>query len=83
MEGKKKDWIDKLKEEWVVDVRKWEVERDAAKYEQRKPRWTKPKMPSMEKAIVKPKISDFEMENTDDEDNEDKDGEGSEGGDSD
>lgn len=32
-----------LKLEWEKDVRKWEVERNSAKCERRKPRWTKPK----------------------------------------
>ena len=43
-------------------MRKWEVERNSAKYDRRKPRWTKPKMPTMEKPIPKPKVTDFALE---------------------
>jgi hypothetical protein len=51
-----------LKSGWINEVRRWEAERDSAKYDQRKPRWTKPKMPAMEKAVPKPKVADFEEE---------------------
>jgi hypothetical protein len=51
-----------LKSKWEEDVRKWEVERNSAKYDHRKPRWTKLKMPAMEKLFPKPKVADFEGE---------------------
>jgi len=51
-----------LKTEWEKDVRKWEVEKNSAKCDRRKPRWTKPKMPTMEKPIPKPKVADFAEE---------------------
>ena len=43
-------------------MRRWEVERNSAKCERRKARWTKPKMPVTEKMIPKPKVADFEEE---------------------
>jgi hypothetical protein len=66
-----------LKGGWDKDVKKWTVERDNAKYERRKPRWTKPKMPVMEKAIRKPMLADFSTEDSDsdEEDNNDDDSE--------
>ena len=39
---------------------RWEVERNSAKCDRRKPRWTKLKMPTMGKPIPKLKITDFE-----------------------
>src|SRR5271155_4837077 len=38
-----------LKSRWDKDVKAWNVEQDNAKFDRRKPRWTKPKMPAMEK----------------------------------
>ena len=52
-----------LKSEWDEDVRRWEVERNSAKCERRKPRWTKPKKPLMERAVLKPKVADFGDDN--------------------
>jgi hypothetical protein len=63
-----------LKSGWDDDV-KWTVERDNAKYERRKSRWTKPKMPTMEKIIRKPKIADFNVEDSSSEEEEDEQGE--------
>ncbi|KAF8156997.1 hypothetical protein B0H34DRAFT_848503 [Crassisporium funariophilum] len=64
------------KEGWIKDIKKWEVERDSAKYEKRKPRWQKPKMPPMEKAMIKPKVADFvEGNGEEDEDEDEEDGE--------
>lgn len=53
-----------LKDGWDENVKKWtiELERDSAKYDRRKPRWTKPKMPMMEKIIRKPRLADFNTE---------------------
>ena len=56
-------------------MKKWEVERDSAKYDKRKPRWQKPKMPPMEKAAIKPKLADFV--GVDDDVDEEEDGENS------
>ena len=67
-----------LKLEWEKDVRKWEVERNSAKSERRKPRWTKPKMPAMEKPIPKPKVADFVEESESAEENEEMEGEDTE-----
>ncbi len=73
-----------LKLEWEKDVRKWEVERNSAKCERRKPRWTKPKIPAMEKPIPKPKVADFVEERESSEENEEMEGEDtSDGSDSD
>ncbi len=44
---------------WAKEVEKWEAERDSARSGQRKPGWNKPKMPSMERALPKPKVSNF------------------------
>ena len=44
-----------LKSGWTKEVTRWESERDSAKYDQIKPRWTQPKMPAVEKAVSKPK----------------------------
>jgi len=73
-----------LKLEWEKEVKKWEIERNSAKCERRKPRWTKPKMPPMEKTIPKPKVADFVEERESSEENKEMEGEDtSEGGDSD
>jgi hypothetical protein len=48
-----------LKGGWEADVKLWMVERDSAKYDHRKARWTKPKMPPMGKALRKPLLADF------------------------
>lgn len=58
-----------LKGGWEKEVRKWNVERDSAKLEHQKPRWTKPKMPPMEKAHGKPLLTDFTGQDAVDEDN--------------
>jgi hypothetical protein len=64
-----------LKGEWEAGVREWGVERDDAKKDRRKPRWTRPKMPPMEKALRKPLLADFAVQgsesNEDDEDDGD------------
>ncbi|KAF8059865.1 hypothetical protein FPV67DRAFT_1424886 [Lyophyllum atratum] len=64
MDRKKKN--DAQKAEWARDVRKWEVEKNRAKCERQKPRWTKPKMPPAEKAAPKPKVADFVEESDED-----------------
>lgn len=64
-----------LKGGWDKDVKKWTVEQDNAKYEHRKPRWTKPKMPTMEKTIWKSMLADFNTEepgSDEDDDDDDK-----------
>ncbi|KAI9445811.1 hypothetical protein BJY52DRAFT_1127986 [Lactarius psammicola] len=71
----------KLKGGWEDKVREW----DSAKLEHRKPRWTRPKMPPLEKAIHKPLLADFVTQGSesdeDDEDNGDEnDGDGDDGG---
>ena len=68
----RKEKNDSTKEVWKHDVKRWETERDSAKYDHRKPRWKKPKMPPVEKGAPKPKVSDFvdESEEEDDMDNE-------------
>jgi hypothetical protein len=60
-----------LKSEWEKEVRNWEVEKNRAKCDRRKPKWTKPKMPAMEKSIPKPKVADFAEESEGDEEMED------------
>ena len=80
-----------LKSEWDNDVRKWEVKRNHAKCERRKPRWTKPKKPTVEKPIPKPKVANFrednegeeEMEGVEEEEDFDDGMRDSDGGDSD
>jgi len=62
-----------LKNGWDKDVKKWTVEQDNAKHDRCKPRWTKPKMPTMEKAPCKPLLADF---NTADMSSEDKEEDG-------
>ena len=63
-----------LKGEWEEEVRKWNVERDSAKLEHQKPRWTKPNMPPMEKAHGKPLHTDFTRQDAVDEDNSNSEG---------
>lgn len=58
-ESDRKERNNALKAEWTEDVRKWEVKKNRAKCERKKPRWMKPKIPTMEKAITKPKVADF------------------------
>ena len=65
-----------IRESWKEEIRRWETERDTAKFEKRKPGWTKPKLPPTEKAIPKPKVSDF-VDESEEEDN----GEGAADGD--
>lgn len=57
-----KAWNVVLKDGWDEDVKKWNVEWDNTKYDRRKLRWTKPKMPMMEKIICKPRLADFNTE---------------------
>lgn len=59
-----------MKGKWEGEVRKWTVERDSAKYDHRKLRWTKPKMPPMEKALPKPLLANFTMQDSESEDEE-------------
>ncbi|KAF8256848.1 hypothetical protein EI94DRAFT_1848315 [Lactarius quietus] len=63
------------KARWVKAVEIWGIEKECAKNDQRKPGWNKPKMPSMEKALPKPKVSDFAGESEEDEEDEDNKGE--------
>lgn len=44
---------------WVKEVKNWGIEKDSAKADHWKPNWNKPNMPSMEKALPKPKLGDF------------------------
>ena len=55
----------------MKEVEKWVMEKDSARNDRRKPGWNKPKMPSMEKALLKPKVSDF-VEGDEEEDDEDE-----------
>ena len=68
-----------LKSAWDNDVKRWTDEQDSARHDHRKARWTKPKMPTMEKALRKPMVADFNTENSsseqDDEDEDDEDDE--------
>jgi hypothetical protein len=63
-----------LKGGWEEEVKRWIVERDRAKLDHRKPGWTKPKMPPMEKAHGKPLLTDFTTQDAVDEDESDGDG---------
>ncbi|KAF8259253.1 hypothetical protein EI94DRAFT_1616693 [Lactarius quietus] len=63
------------KSRWVKAVEIWGIEKECAKNDRRKPGWNKPKMPSMEKALPKPKVSDFAGESEEDEEGEDNKGE--------
>jgi hypothetical protein len=78
----RKDRNGKLKSGWEADVKKWTVERDDAKNDRREPRWTKPKMPMLEKALRKPLLIDFVMqEDSEGGEEEEEEEEGLEGGD--
>ena len=57
----------------MKEVENWGVEKDSAKTDHRKPRWNKPKMPSMEKALPKPKLCDFAEESKEEEENDEAD----------
>ncbi len=75
----------KLKGGWEDDMRKWGIERDSAKQEHCKPKWTKPKMPPLEKAIHKPLVVDFvtqgfESDEDDKDDGDEDDGNVDDGG---
>ena len=61
-----------VKAGWVTEVKFWGIERETAKTDRRKPGWNKPKMPSMEKALPKPKVSNFAVDGEEDEDEEDE-----------
>ncbi|KAF8256637.1 hypothetical protein EI94DRAFT_1641876, partial [Lactarius quietus] len=68
------------KARWVKAVEIWGIEKECAKNDQRKPGWNKPKMPSMEKALPKPKVSNFAGESEEDEEDEDNKGKNCETG---
>jgi len=70
-EDERKEINATYKEQWHKEVKKWEIERDSAKFDKRKPRWKKPKMPTMQKAIIKPKIAEF-VEAIDEDEEEDE-----------
>ena len=55
----RKDQNGKLKSNWEAEVKMWCIEREAAKSEHHKPRWTKPKLPTLKKALRKPLVADF------------------------
>jgi hypothetical protein len=74
MDGKAQNAL--LKGGWEKDMKKWTIEWDNAKHDCCKPRWTKPKMPMMEKALCKPMVADFSTENKDMEDEEENEGNG-------
>ena len=63
-----------LKGKWEEEVKKWGIERDNAKTDHRKPRWTKPKMPSMEKALRKPLLADFAVQDSESDEDDENDG---------
>jgi hypothetical protein len=67
-----------LKRGWEDEVRRWGIARDQAKLDRRKPGWTKPKLPPMEKALCKPLLADFAPQEMDNNDN-DSDGDGPDG----
>ena len=77
------DWKEQnvqIKGGWEDEVRRWGVERDDAKHNRHKPRWTKSKMPSMEKALRKPLLADFATQPEDvDNNDDDSDGDGPDG----
>ena len=78
----RKERNDRVKGIWKQDVKRWEAERDSAKYDRRKPRWKKPKMPPVEKGSPKPKVSNFVDESKEEgnmDEDENKDGEISDG----
>src|SRR6266545_1389370 len=58
-----------LKTEWEKDVRKWEVERNSAKCDRRKPRWTKPKVAEFAEESESTKEDHNEGEDTSDSSN--------------
>ncbi|KAH8982739.1 hypothetical protein EDB86DRAFT_3050740 [Lactarius hatsudake] len=66
----RKERNSRAKARWVKEVEDWEVERESARSGQRKAGWNKPKMPSMEKAVPKPRVSDFEESNEEEEEGE-------------
>lgn len=72
-----------LKSEWEKEVGKWEVEKNSAKCDRRKPRWTKPKMQPIEKLIPKPKVADFAEEREGDEEIDEDESDNADGTDSD
>jgi hypothetical protein len=67
----RKEWNTQLKGGWEDEVKRWNAKQDSAKLEHWKPRWTKPKMPPMEKAHGKPLLTDFIAQDAVDEDNSD------------
>ena len=67
----RKDRNGTLKSGWEAEVKVWSDERDDAKCNHRKPRWTKPKMPTMEKALHKPLLADFIVQKDSKEEEED------------
>lgn len=67
----RKDRNGTLKSGWEAEVKVWSDERDDTKCDHRKPRWTKPKMPTMEKALHKPLLADFIVQKDSKEEEED------------
>ncbi len=71
------DWKEhniELKGKWEEKVREWGIERDNAKTDRRKPRWTKPKMSPMEKALRKPLLADFAVQDSESDEDDKNDG---------
>jgi hypothetical protein len=57
-------------------IKSWEVERDLAKGEKRKPRWVRPKQGLLEKPVPRPKKPEGDDSDADDEDGDEEDGDG-------
>lgn len=72
-EAARKAHNDKVQKSHQDAVKAWEAERDLAKEEKRKPRWTKPKQGILEKPVPRPKKPDDDTESDEDDEHEDED----------
>jgi hypothetical protein len=75
-ESARKARNDEVRTHHQVAVKAWEVERDLAKEEKRKPRWTKPKQGLLEKPIPRPKKPDGSDDEAESDEEEEPDNEG-------
>jgi hypothetical protein len=88
-EAERKKKCEQINTQWKAEVSKWEIEKERAKKERKRPGWLKPKRPQLPKALPKPQKADFaakDGENAssdDDNDDEGSDGTNESDGDSD
>lgn len=64
LEEVRKKKCEEIKEKYQDALRKWEKEKELAKVEKRRPEWKKPVRGPLPKASQKPKVADFESDDS-------------------